>query len=56
MQPEYHIGQRVRVTNHRLADDGKLGEIVRVDSPGGYHVRLEDDQPVRGSSSFSRWS
>ena len=40
------VGQRVRVTNPRLAAYGQVGEIIRVDLPGGYHVRLEEARPV----------
>ena len=42
----YRVGQRVRVTNPRLAAYGEVGEIIRVDLPGGYHVWLEEEQPV----------
>ena len=43
----YRVGQRVRVTNPRLAAYGQVGEIIRVDTPGGgYHVRLEEERPV----------
>ena len=42
----YRVGQRVRVTNPRLAAYGQVGEIIRVDLPGGYHVRLAEEQPV----------
>jgi hypothetical protein len=42
----YAVGQRVRVTNPRLAAYGQVGEIIRVDLPGGYHVRLEEERPV----------
>jgi hypothetical protein len=42
----FRVGQRVRVTNPRLATYGQVGEIIRVDPPGGCHVRLEEEQPV----------
>ncbi len=45
-QHAYRVGQRVRVTNRRLAVYGQVGEIIRVDLPGGYHVRLEEERPV----------
>jgi hypothetical protein len=45
-QRAYRVGQRVRVMHPRLAAYGQIGEIVRVDTPGGYHVRLEEEQPV----------
>ena len=42
----YRVGQRVRVTNPRLAAYGQVGEIVWMDSRRGYHVRLEEEQPL----------
>ena len=44
--PAFRVGQRVQVTNPRLATYGQVGEIVWMDSRRGYHVRLEEEQPV----------
>ena len=44
--PAFRVGQRVQVTNPRLATYGQVGDIVWVDSRRGYHVRLEEEPPV----------
>jgi hypothetical protein len=41
--PAFRVGQRVQVTNPRLATYGQVGDIVWVDSRRGYHVRLEEE-------------